>query len=450
MCDRMENLEQKGSESLWLNAALQERRRINFAWLVQALRIPFVVAALVSSGVLLFLRKQSPTSDYTELSPVWLLVMISLFIGAGGIAWWRVQASFLNLEEALLRLDVAHRLDTRLTSARQGQSAWPKFQHLSKSTHWRLSQVLPFFLLSFVLVVGVLFLPIRANTEESIGFPPPSAWGTLASKLELLEEQDLVDDEYIEEAKKQLEDLKAQAPEDWFSHSSLEATDYLSHSHEGAAAQAQQQLEKIDRSLDALQNAYEGMQPSTRQQLLNEFDNALEGLKNGGLRPNKELLDKLSEIDPSMLQQISPEQLEALRGNLSHLQEQLQTQFTNGAESSHGAEGDSLGEENNGLGDGQSGRGKGGLGRGPGSNNDLFGDSSQRLDSDKFEQLQSQDLSHSPPGDLLETFDGQHETEEAPTQDSVGGGANRGDGGDRIWEHSLLPDERRTLKQFFK
>lgn len=452
MCDSMKQLEKQEPKSLWLKAALREQRRINFGWLLHAVRLPFVFASLCSAGVLLYRRKQFVDPHGFHVGPLWLLLIASLFVGALIVSWLLAKPRFLTRNEALLHLDITHQLHTQLTSANLGKGPWPPFQKLSKSTHWRIRQIFPLLLLSVALIMSALLLPVRARKEVERDYPLPSAWAELSSKLDFLEEQELVDESYLEETRKKLAELTAQAPEDWFSHASLEATDYLNQGHAGAVAEAAKQLEQIERSLDALQNLSQGMQPSARQELLNNFDNAMKGLKDGSLRPNKELMDKLSKVDPSLLKQIPSEQLRALEGNLSELQQQLQSQQAQGSLSTHGAEGSG---GNNGAGNGQGengqgGRGQGGLGRGPGTNSDLYGAPSAELDSKKFEQLQSQDLSHSPPGDLLETFDGQHEIEKLPTVDGIGGAANQGEGGDRIWKQSLLPDEKRTLKQFFK
>ena len=68
-----------------------------------------------------------------------------------------------------------------------------------------------------------------------------------------------------------------------------------------------------------------------------------------------------------------------------------------------------------------------------------------------MEGLKSRDLNRTLPGDLLQLMDGEHEVREDKIGIRAGGEAtNEGQGGDRVWKDSLLPDEKKALKQFFK
>ena len=68
-----------------------------------------------------------------------------------------------------------------------------------------------------------------------------------------------------------------------------------------------------------------------------------------------------------------------------------------------------------------------------------------------MEGLKSRDLSRTLPGDLLQLMDGEHELNKENIGIRAGGEvANEGQGGDRVWKDSLLPDEKKALKEFFK
>ena len=75
------------------------------------------------------------------------------------------------------------------------------------------------------------------------------------------------------------------------------------------------------------------------------------------------------------------------------------------------------------------------------------------LDTKKTETLKSQlDAERAAPGDTLAVTDGKHEVDKnayhGPKQ---GGGINgTGDGGTAVWQDSLMPSERATLKKYFK
>jgi len=71
--------------------------------------------------------------------------------------------------------------------------------------------------------------------------------------------------------------------------------------------------------------------------------------------------------------------------------------------------------------------------------------------SSREERLKSLDLSNTLPGDLLETTDGVHDIEEIDAKSRDGGSTeNTGTGGERVWKNSLLPEEKKAIKKFFK
>jgi hypothetical protein len=109
------------------------------------------------------------------------------------------------------------------------------------------------------------------------------------------------------------------------------------------------------------------------------------------------------------------------------------------------------GNDNAGEGPDGEGNGNGGRDRGPGSNPNVLGGPSKNLETGEMEGLKSRDLNRTLPGDLLQLMDGEHEVREDKIGIRAGGEAtNEGQGGDRVWKDSLLPDEKKALKQFFK
>ena len=68
-----------------------------------------------------------------------------------------------------------------------------------------------------------------------------------------------------------------------------------------------------------------------------------------------------------------------------------------------------------------------------------------------MEGLEAEDLSRTLPGDLLEVIDGEHEVEREDIGIREGGNIDdAGKGGDRVWRDSLLPEEKKALKEFFR
>jgi hypothetical protein len=56
------------------------------------------------------------------------------------------------------------------------------------------------------------------------------------------------------------------------------------------------------------------------------------------------------------------------------------------------------------------------------------------------------------PGDVLGVSDGKHDVDKNAYTGPKNGGAiqDTGDGGAAVWQNSLLPSERETLKRYFK
>ena len=81
----------------------------------------------------------------------------------------------------------------------------------------------------------------------------------------------------------------------------------------------------------------------------------------------------------------------------------------------------------------------------------MRGTASPDLNAGDLEGLKSEDLSNSLPGDLLELKDSEHDVDTAKVGLRSGGTIDDDSkGGSRVWKESLLPSEKRALKNFFK
>src|SRR6478609_4075706 len=81
----------------------------------------------------------------------------------------------------------------------------------------------------------------------------PQAWKQLSSELDHLTQEQVVDEKYLEETRKRLEELKSQEEEQWFSHSSLEATDSLKKSHRAETDRIERELGRADKALENIE-----------------------------------------------------------------------------------------------------------------------------------------------------------------------------------------------------
>jgi hypothetical protein len=75
----------------------------------------------------------------------------------------------------------------------------------------------------------------------------------MSSELDHLTKEQVVDEKYLEETKNRLDELKSQQEEQWFSHSSLEATDSLKKSHRAETDRVERELGRAQKALGDLE-----------------------------------------------------------------------------------------------------------------------------------------------------------------------------------------------------
>jgi hypothetical protein len=358
-----------------------------------------------------------------------------------------------------------------LSAAKEGVTPWPGVpERIDDGTRWHWPRLLLPILAAALFIAASVLLPVSAKGDSGAGaIDQPQAWKDLDADLEALAEQDTVQEQYLKELEERLEELRKQKEDEWFSHSSLEATDALKRMHGAEVENLERNLRKAERALDGLQNHGEALGEAGQQRLLNEFEEALNKMGQGKMKPNKALLDQLKELDPKKLGQLNQEQLDQLRENMKKAAGECENCQGGGegeGQAGNGGGGgaqdwlDELleqGEGNEGQ-EGQEGQappggqgGKGGIDRGPGTAPGVLGRIGGAVETGDLEGIESKDLSKTLPGDLLEVADGEHDVDKGEVGIREGGGIeNKGDGGDRIWKDSLLPAEKKALKDFFK
>ena len=459
----------------WTRHAAAVARQINLAWWIQTLSAPLVTVGLVGACVLFLIRRELPDS------PAWILGLSAFGAVAllSGIAWLVARRRFEKPEQSLVRIEASMRLRNALSAAKAGVAPWPELPprvDAGVEWHWQRVLIPPFAALLF-LVAG-LFFPVSARTNPEVGKDEPLAWANLESDLERLNEEKAIDETYVEEMKKKLEELRSQKEEDWFSHSSLEATDSLKKEHSAQVDKLERELARADKALGNLEKNAGSMPAAEKDRLMNQFDQALQGLQNGALKPNPQLLDQLKQLDPKNLGQIPPEQLQQLRDAMKKAGQACKDCQGGGPGQGQGEEwldelldGEGNGQgQGGGKGEGQPGEGqgggggegegedgegegpgKGGVSRGPGHSPGMLGAEGKKLDTGNLTGLESKDLSRSLPGDLLQLQDGEHDVDKSAVGPRAGGAAGAtGDGGDRVWKDALDPDEQKALKKFFE
>lgn len=443
----------------WRLAAGRVARQINLGWWLQMLGAPLVGLAVAGACVLLLVRRHFPELPPWQLS----LGTTAGVLVVGGITFLIARRRFEQPEAAMVRIEDSMQLRNALSAARAGVGPWPKLPaRVDPGLAWNWQRVVipPVAALAFLL--AGLLIPVSAvPSDPDAGPEEPLAWEQIEADLERLGQDELIDENYLEETRKKLEELRSKDEEEWFSHSSLEATDSLKQQHRSELERLERELDRADRALGSLQKNAGAMPQAQKDQLLQQFDQALQGLQNGALKPNPELLEQLRQLDPEQLGQLGPEQIDQLRENLRKAGQACKDCQGGGQGGGQGDEwldelldGDGQGGEGDGEGREQEGDGpggKGGVNRGPGHAPGVLGPEGEKLDTGDLEAMEAKDLSRSLPGDLLQLQDGEHEVDRAASGARAGGevGAT-GSGGDRVWRESLDPDEQKALKRFFE
>lgn len=444
-------------ERFWTRRAIALAGRVNLGWWLDRFNRLAVVGLLLFALAILAVRTYRGgilTLSLVGGGLAGVVLLLAL------VAWLLSRRQYIGLEEGLARLDDRLHLHNRLSAAHRGIGQWPG--RLSgfptAGFRWRYGQAILPTVLSLVLVVTAWYLPVQRSTPGG-GMRPvePGTWEQMEDWLATLEEENLIEENAIEEVKNRIEELRDQPEEEWFSHSSLEATDTLAETLGRQMREMAAEMATLDRNLSALKHSSHGMGEAARDRNLKEFTEALEALEGSGLALNEALRKRLQAIAPDglgseMLSGLSP-------GELRDLQEQLRK----GASALGSLEGlPALGEGDSwqtgpgmGMGSGTvvdgMPRGRGGVDRGRGDAPLFYGDKEDDLGTENIEAIKNEDLSRATPGEVIGLGETEREIDKTPTGPQSGGSVlSTGQGGEAVSRETLRPEEQAVLKRYFK
>lgn len=311
------------SEKYWRSHAARVSRRVNSGWFFHKAAPILIIGGLLFAIAVVFLRSARP--DF--VSPLWLgLSGGVLLLIACGLAFGLAKKHFIDQHEGLVRLDDHFSLNNSLTAASQGASEWPQarpMQHSHGGLSWKTSSVLLPMLATALIILTALFVPIpdlNAKTDQ-FSTNEPGAWKQMEEWLDELKEEDLIDEDTLEEAREKIEELRDQPEEEWYSHSSMEATDSLRNSMGRDLVEAARDLAILERDIAALENFSGQMSEAARDMLMKEYDEALKNLGLNNMQLNEDLMKQLQNMDLGQLaqgnlNQLTKEQIEQLRKQL--------------------------------------------------------------------------------------------------------------------------------------
>ncbi|MDB6068954.1 MAG: hypothetical protein JWL81_125 [Verrucomicrobiales bacterium] len=437
------------SASVWQRHARRTARRLNLAWWLQ-FSAPWAAGlSLVVLGVILWLRSRG-----TELPTAPTAAVIGgLYLIAGFIAWLVARKNFQPTDGSLVLLESHLKLNNALTAARQGITAWPAAPaSLDDGFRFRAPWLVAPLLLTVSCLTLAFFLPItRAVGPPTL--PPPLAMERAADLLSAIRKEDVASPEALAKAEEQLQTLLAQPPGDYYSHHSLEAADALETSLRAAAGKLGAQLQTAAQAAGSLEKFDSALSPDARKQLEGDLQSALQGLQNSSMGTSSALKEQLAKLDPSKLKELDPEQMKKMLENLqakAKACKNCQGGQCAGQSEAEKALSDLLNKKGEKSGFPGDGMGRGGVERGPGTGDLTFEKDASQLDTNNLEQLTSQDLSRTLPGDHMGTKDIEHNLDQSPSTGSNGGAAAAAQGGDAVQREQLLPSEQKVLRRYFK
>jgi hypothetical protein len=434
----------------WLANAKQVARTVNFAWWLETLSTPLLLVSILGAVGLLLVRREIST-----IAPWVLAASIGATLLALALACWAWAArKFEHPEQSLVRIEAAMLLKNSLSAARAGVAPWPApIDKIDAGLVWQWPRLLVPPLGALILLTAGILIPITTPSPNNLSHPEqPQTWKQLSTELDQFTKEKVVDEKYLEETHKKLEELKSQAEEQWFSHASLEATDSLKKAHRAEAERVERDLGRADKALAKIEKNAANTSQAEKNRLMEEFDQVLQALQSGAMKPNPELLEQMKQLDLKDMAKLTSEQIEQLRGNLK----KSATAMKNSQGKGEGEDGsdEQLAGDGEAEGEGEKssdGPGNGAVNRGPGHDSKLLGAEKDLVETGQLTGLEAKDLSHATPGDLLELQDGEHDIDHSPSSISQGGNTQAtGKGGDRIWRDSLDPAEQGTLKRFFE
>ncbi len=431
-------------EQLWRNIAQRTSRKINIGWWLQVLITPLLITGLIIACGILIVRREIDELPWLQIS----LGIITALAITSLLSWLAARSKFESNQQSMVRIEATMRLRNALTAANCGVAPWPEVPaRIHDGTSWNWRRILPPFLGTLLIIACGFLIPIHAKTDSENSAQEPSAWNELDTNLDQLDNQEIVQQDYIEEMREKLEKLREQSPDEWFSHSSLEATDTLKQNHQNEQEALNNNLQAAERNLAELQRGGANMNHEQKERLLNNFHQTLQKMQQGGMKPNQKLLKELKKINAKELNQLTPQQMEQLRKNMREHAKKLRQ---GGQQGPQPGEGDDWMDDGEQQGEGKN-LGKGSIKRGPGKAPNLLGDPNADAGKGKLEQLESDDKKNALPGDLLETQEGEHDINKSKQGPTAGGAASsKGKGGARVWKDSLLPEEKKALKKFFE
>jgi hypothetical protein len=434
-------------EKFWHAAACGLSRRIHFGWWLDhwlTLLIPLSFVGAITILALRYWQNLPTQSALLGLASAILLSSLAAYL------WMRRHREPLNTTR--IRLEDALGLKARLSAASVGIGPWPPARSdIPLPVTYRPGRPLIMAASGAALLSASLLIPIsRSQPEKPRVIEPPSALQEVQNWLDNVKKNDAVNPESIDQVEEKMAELLQRPAQNWYEHASLEAAEHLRDVTAADLQQLTQNLADAERAANALAASASGsgLPQAAKDSLQQTLQNASQSMQGTGIEPSGDLMDALKNVDPSQLSNMSADQLKDLANQLAQNQQSLQQALKN----SPSLDLSNLTEGRTGQGE-PKGTGQGAPKRGPGTAPVTLASEDTQLDTNNIETLKNPlDLSRLATGDALSVTNSAAKIDPKAYQGPQQGGATSGpgDGGAAVWQNSLIPAERETLKRFFK
>jgi hypothetical protein len=426
-------------ERFWRRRIRRVRREANAAaWIDAAL--PWTVGgAIVFTGIVLVGRRFGFPAETLAAAGALFALAIAL------LATWRARPRFFSERDARVRLEVALRLNARLSAAAAGVGPWPPAAPGGPGWRWDWARVAgPTALAASAVALAFLWpLPVAAHTNPGAPTQRPPAVEALAELVERLETESPLDPAAVDEMRRKLDELQSQPAERWYDHGSLEAAESL-------RAETEANLQSLERELAAAADALAALENGenlSREQLAAaaaSLADALSAMEAGRMPVDRKLLQSMKEIDPSQLAELSPERLRELRERCKQAGGQCRS--GRGLPDADTATALEPSASDTTVGDSASGGTGGG-----GSHAPLSLKNDAKAGGATESPLPSAEGDPGLPGNVAQISAGDHTADpNRPWSGTGGTAAVAGSGGDAVWKSDVAPDERAVLERFFR
>lgn len=414
----------------WRKTIKRLRVLVNAGWMWWMFSRWMVAVAAVCGLLWWLLRLQSQPG-----APVWILGGLSLAASVAG-SWMWAERRWMSLEQACARLDSGWGLGNRLVSALQGVGDWPEVpRDRALPLRWRLETSAIPLALSLAFLGLAVFLPL----------PPPQPvpdfkrselpeWRDMQSLTEEMREEEWVEEEAVRSIEEELNRLREKPMEDWYTPSSLEATDQLRTRLRQDAERLTKGMEQTSSLLALADQGRSLLNDSQKQQMQEMFQQLREQMAEGGLPMNPELLQQLRGMDLSQMQGIDSQQLQQLEQQLTERSQAMQEALR--AAGLLTDEADILMP--------------GGVGEDGETAPLTLEDFANAAEVAVPVALNPGDLTDSTIGDLVELRQAEHEEDREAVPTRAGALSSGGGSGEVVWDQDVLPEEEKVLKLFFK